>query len=403
MGVPQDVQNVRTTKARRLHPFRRIARLILISRRVPQLPEHPSQQACRGPSILHNLLPILEPLFAIDPKLLFIEDRIIGRERPTYPASDTRLPSNLQELNVQVQSASAPCNCDECEPKLYQLSDGSSHGNIQILTGIKRPRKSRFTRAPRLAQVPRPKLSLRLYGDYEAMRLVRHHIAWLDQTYLQESRAILQMKSLVETWKPNLSCTNMRQSISRTQLQQLFAQLNKVFFFDSVPAHQEALTTGFSWLPESKKDCFGISYFNPIIGTQLLLHPVLYRHSSNVQSPDDIWRNRLGTILHEMCHAYLKAYTCRSCPMHDHCVGARGHGRAWQLLAAKIEEVASRLMGGLVDMGRFPALLHDMEGHGKLPSSHDLETWELRVATNSFSSQESEKLEIVLTDNVPNV
>ncbi|KAI5377404.1 hypothetical protein J4E82_003856 [Alternaria postmessia] len=45
--------------------------------------------------------------------------------------------------------------------------------------------------------------------------------------------------------------------------------------------------------------------------------------------------------------------------MHDSCIGPLGHGRAWQMLAKKIEQVATVVLGGTVDMGRFPSLLRD--------------------------------------------
>ena len=73
-----------------------------------------------------------------------------------------------------------------------------------------------------------------------------------------------------------------------------------------------------------------------------------------------------------MAHAYLKAYACASCPTHDSSIGSRGHGRAWQLLAAKIEHVASVVLGQAMDLGRVPALLRDVEGGAPLPSWHDL-------------------------------
>jgi hypothetical protein len=38
-----------------------------------------------------------------------------------------------------------------------------------------------------------------------------------------------------------------------------------------------------------------------------------------------------------------------------------------------MEEVATKIMGGYVDMGRYPSLLHDLAGNGKVPSKHDLE------------------------------
>jgi hypothetical protein len=40
-----------------------------------------------------------------------------------------------------------------------------------------------------------------------------------------------------------------------------------------------------------------------------------------------------------------------------------------------MEQVVSVVLGGGVDMGRFPSLLRDLEGHGRLPSMHDLEVY----------------------------
>jgi hypothetical protein len=222
------------------------------------------------------------------------------------------------------------------------------------------------------------------------MRLVRNHIAWLDETYIAATPekygpSVQQLTSMLQVWKPNLTGPDMRQSMSSAQALHLVSVLNEVFFFGSIPSHRQSISAGFSWLPETEKSCFGISTFNPIIGTQIMLHPTLYRTDGNVDDLDVRLRNRLGTILHELCHAFLKAYTCRSCPMHDRCVGARGHGRAWQMLAVKMEEVAARLMGGFVDFGRWPSLLNEIEGCGDLPSAHDMEVlqfgtkWEDKV------------------------
>ncbi|KAF2853645.1 hypothetical protein T440DRAFT_466029 [Plenodomus tracheiphilus IPT5] len=369
------------TEKRRLHPLRQIAHLILKVRKQPKKQNVNHQRICCGPTVLYNLLPFLEPFFIFDPKLRVIEDRIIGRT-PQPPDHDgsVKLPSSLDELNLWVREEAPVCYCDECAPKSYRLQDERSHGRIRHFDQEQKIRSKGFSRVAAPHTTPHPELSLKLYGDYEAMRLVRHHIAWLDYTYLHPSCSkdaldVSQLRSLLHVWKPNLIASDLRSSISTVQLQHLFQQLNQVFFFGAVPKHRQSVSTGFSWLPESKTECFGISYYNPIIGTQLLLHSKLYRHNGNPQDVDLRLRNRIGTILHEMCHSFLKAYTCRSCIMHDQCVGPRGHGRAWQVLAAKIEEVASQLIGGPVDMGRFPSLMHDMESHGRLPSQHDMEVY----------------------------
>jgi hypothetical protein len=253
----------------------------------------------------------------------------------------------------------------------------------------------RFIQTHHISNQPGPELNLRLYGDYESMRLVRHHIAWLDHTYLQQPSPkpnfnILQIKSLLQTWHPHLTSPNLRDTFSKTQGLHLTSLLNTIFFSNAIPPHRACISDGFSYLSSTEKSCFAIGTFNPIFGTQLLLHPTLYRHHGDPTDLDVRWLSRVGTVLHELCHAYLKAYTCRSCPMHDVCVGPRGHGRAWQLLAKKIEEVATRVLGGFCDMGRYQSALHDFEGSGVLMSRCDLGV--LRFGTSWGREREREEV-----------
>ncbi|KAG9188201.1 hypothetical protein G6011_02124 [Alternaria panax] len=409
-------------KRRRIHPIRRIARLILGSgkrqknedvRRHDQLEEG---KTCHGPSRWHNLLPFLEPLFALDPKLSFIEDRILGRTAPTTTPHDDdnfTLPKDLASLKNAVEEADLPCTCDECAPKLYKISTLASHGAIEDRRNRPAQLQPKHTRTFSYQNDKRafglgPQLALKFHGTYEAMTLVRHHVAWLDATYLHPSArptpSVHHLRSLVATWHPHLASSDLRSSLSTTQLNNLFAHLNRVFFSDQVPPHNKALSAGFSYLDARQTECFGKSFYNPVVGTQLLLHPVLYRgcfqhqNLSHIDSLDPTMQqrqqqqmatrlyNRLGTLLHEMCHAFLKAYTCRSCPMHDSCIGPLGHGRAWQMLARKIEQVAAVVLGGAVDMGRFPSLLRDCEGSGRLPSVHDLEVFGMSGGGSASSS-----------------
>lgn len=391
-----------TTKKRRLHPVRRLARLLFKACSCSQPKSHldVTEHTCRGPSFLHNLLPILEPFLTLDPKLLFIEDHILRRTQASYNGEARPGPSSLSELRTRVQKSSAlcDCDCDECAPKLYRLSEHSSHGTIQTghcALNRKSPRFSHVHSTP--TSPPSPQFTLRFYGSYEAMRLTRHHTAWLDETYLQhpstlDTPSVQQLQTLLRVWRTHLSGADLRQSMSVTQMQHLITQLNRVFFHNAVPPHRSAWSKGFAYLDEREKACFGVGTFNPLVGTQLLLHPVLYRNSRSnsdtttstlvdVDVDKDIQtdirlRSRLGTLLHELCHAFLKAYSCRACPMHTVCIGPRGHGRAWQVLAARIEKVAERVVGGRVDLGRGPGVLNDLgSGKGWGVSLCDLEAW----------------------------
>ena len=393
MGGNNVVVHDAPMKTRRVHLFRRVAPFVRGFRGRKDGKSEVTEHACKGPTVLHNLLPILEPFLLFQPKLLYLEDRILGRERAPRSDDSHKVPSSTDELKRWSKDAAMPCDCDQCAPWLYQFDSEGSHGLIRRQCPIVK-QKARGFQARHRPTEPRPELHLRLYGEYEAMRLVRYHIDWLDKNYLhqatQDNTNVQQLKSLLQLWEPHLTSHDMRESMSRAQHLDLISLLNKLFFFNAIPPHRNAISDGFSYLPSTQQSCFGIATFNPLIGTQLLLHPTLYRHHGDPSDPNIRWRSRLGTILHELCHAYLKAYTCRSCPMHDRCIGERGHGRAWQLLAAKMEEVATRMLDGFVDMGRYQSLLHDFEGHGRVPSGHDLEV--LRFGTRWRDSDEAEKV-----------
>ncbi|KAF7447086.1 hypothetical protein PtrSN002B_003512 [Pyrenophora tritici-repentis] len=406
---------VEKKKRRRLHPVRRIARLLLGGSKSKREgrdttsadgDNHETEgKTCYGASRWQNVLPFLEPLIALDPKLSFIEDRILKRPTPTTSEKVRQQqhkpepPRTLRHLQQRVQDEDVFCNCDECAPKYYKISTTASHGTIRDLPpqdsqSTTSTKKTRSFQTPLQLKTPTPilpTLTLRFHGGtYEAMTLVRHHIAWLDATYLHPSAsptvAVKKLRTLLTAWHPHLSSANLRHTLSTHQLATLFSHLNAVFFAGCVPPHNKTLSAGFSYLSEACSDSFGRSNFNRVLGTQVLLHPCLWRgqHShthghrtstSTTTTAAAAVSSRLSTLLHEMSHAYLQAYTCAACPTHASSIGPLGHGRAWQLLAAKIEHVASVLLGTGMDLGRLPALLRDVGAGAALPSWHDLGVW----------------------------
>ncbi|KAF2812877.1 uncharacterized protein BDZ99DRAFT_555839 [Mytilinidion resinicola] len=96
--------------------------------------------------------------------------------------------------------------------------------------------------------------------------------------------------------------------------------------------------------------------------SSIQLHPT----SLNSDPEVSLAVSRLSTLLHEMIHAFLAQFTCSSCKK-------LWHGRDWQVLAKRIEEVAPGLLGFRAALGRFDGLIYDLK-HGieKLPSMHDV-------------------------------
>ena len=81
-------------------------------------------------------------------------------------------------------------------------------------------------------------------------------------------------------------------------------------------------------------------------------------------------------------------------------------GRAWQIVASKLEDVPPRLLGVLLTLGRFPGLSSDWDkGREVLPSRHDLERWQLKDLWVEFGVNKEEwrnrRLDVEKAKNVP--
>jgi hypothetical protein len=146
---------------------------------------------------------------------------------------------------------------------------------------------------------------------------------------------------------------------------------NEIFFFNSV-------VPTFLWR-NGEGEWLGIcNWGEPSNGnvSQVMLDP---RATNLWDECDEIKGkaiSRLGTLLHEATHAYFQQYACGECG-HAHVDWWMGHGRAWQLLAAKLEEKTLEFWGLPLDLSRFRAISHFWGRQTTLPCFHDLDRWNL--------------------------
>ena len=88
--------------------------------------------------------------------------------------------------------------------------------------------------------------------------------------------------------------------------------------------------------------------------------------------------DRLSTLLHELVHAYLDLYGCRSCTSNIECVvQLDGHGRAWQLIASAIERATGVYLGFPLSLCRFAAVRNNWACLTRWPTCKDVEEWGL--------------------------
>jgi hypothetical protein len=93
-------------------------------------------------------------------------------------------------------------------------------------------------------------------------------------------------------------------------------------------------------------------------------------------------------LFHEVLYSYFDqhAYYNRETLLNKRVA----HGRAFQLLAAKIEEVISRLLGFQPDLRRFEGLRWKLaEGLARLPSVHDLAIYNFDNVATQQGSQDA--------------
>jgi hypothetical protein len=146
---------------------------------------------------------------------------------------------------------------------------------------------------------------------------------------------------------------------------------SKTIFFLAIPNRTE-----FEWNTNRfLENNLGITFSteqNGYIAHQIQMHPV--RKASPLARPEQRLHyeaeNRLDSILHELIHAFLHAYTCEIRVAHK--------DNMQKILARGIEEECPRLFGWEPNLGRLDSMKLDKknEEHGWHNTSfHDLEMY----------------------------
>ncbi|TGO75241.1 hypothetical protein BELL_0225g00060 [Botrytis elliptica] len=89
-------------------------------------------------------------------------------------------------------------------------------------------------------------------------------------------------------------------------------------------------------------------------------------------------REWLGTLAHEMLHAFMFTFGCLNCHMPPEQLTVAGHGHAWQDAAYEIEVACERLLTNNVDVGRWVSLYCDvLNGKMPMPKESLLRKWDM--------------------------
>lgn len=162
-------------------------------------------------------------------------------------------------------------------------------------------------------------------------------------------------------------------AVRRDRMVELLHIFNHIFFFGAIQGFK------FIWDINMADNCFGECKHSTADGIAIIsMNPVHWDQKGWLQRSEMRGMDRISTLLHEALHGFLGAYTCKCASTYHYSIGNDGHGRAWQLVAAKIEERVPQLLEIPAFLGRFSSLRGGMFPTNKLPSMCDLNSYNLK-------------------------
>ncbi|KAF1963517.1 hypothetical protein CC80DRAFT_498685 [Byssothecium circinans] len=285
-----------------------------------------------------------------------------------------RITTSVRSLRAAVERswAAHDCNCDYHAPKLYQQEACKELHHLapchirDLVSDTKTDR-------------------------YNSMGLAHRQTEWLD--YASEvargeecanKAPIWELRDLLKSLSAPLNAFDARESLDEKQMTHLIEVINGTIFSGKLPR------AVFHWKTESTdKEANGGTVYG-LYGmnwdhhsAHIWLNPLAVRGQEHNAS--NFRRNhRLGVLLHELLHNFIDVYACKSCPTFSHCVGPDGHGRAFLVLAARIEKVMPMILDDTfnINLGRVDMVKHHVKASGKLPSVCDLDRYRLETCLN---------------------
>ncbi|KAF2128203.1 hypothetical protein P153DRAFT_387160 [Dothidotthia symphoricarpi CBS 119687] len=162
-----------------------------------------------------------------------------------------------------------------------------------------------------------------------------------------------------------LGAINAADVVKPEEMQYLIHLFLRIFFQIICPAKTRIR---FCW--ESYTDRFGDFSLLPLY-PRITLASVEYSLVPHGGGLSARTRSRLGTLLHEVVHAFVELYVCRTC---EDIEQVSGHGRVWQRLSNWIEQTALRRIGVSLEIGGFDEIKVHWSEIEHWPTLEEVET-----------------------------
>lgn len=194
-------------------------------------------------------------------------------------------------------------------------------------------------------------------------------VGWIRKTgkwrFRREPEEVYLLKGTLANWKSALGAYDLRVSMSPENMRYLLRLLNTVFFADWIAIDEIQNKNPFAWLRDddyphilamcSSKDGLPTIYLHP-------WRVEVSRQNQDID-PSERIKDRLGSLLHELCHAVFIPYFDPRCSRWRREVGLEGHGVSWQILAKAVEEAAHSILGYKVSLGYSEPPVNDAGRH----------------------------------------
>jgi hypothetical protein len=245
-------------------------------------------------------------------------------------------------------------------------------------------------------------LAINTEGSYEEHHLANAVIEYFSRPETEmdatQKAALDKYRELADdvNLKDVLNSNDPRPQLSLDTTEKLFGVLNNIFFAGSLMHIDFSWSTKFNEWKEHKYDPpsdipLAHTAIREIDGREfhgIQIHPtkisasIRYIKQCNISRSED----RLGSVLHELIHAFVFQHTCKFCVVQMRYLGA-GHGRGFQLIAKAVEEKELEFLGTKVRIGRLQGIMTDMEeplgmnllirsdSRPRGPSAHDMEVY----------------------------
>ena len=215
------------------------------------------------------------------------------------------------------------------------------------------------------------------YGRHDAAQIVLEAFNTFSSGWSKEQRAASdRFKEAYVGWEKSMGKTEV--------MMRMIEAFSKMFFLGKLDSVR------LEWNSEMAEygKC-SVSYINGLQGCI-----TLSRRDYHIETRD---RNRLGsytgTLLHELCHAFVRLYSCSGECRQFQCVagqsiarGETGHARAWFLLATAVQTVFRREFPELdIRLGIYDAMIKENKRSRYVPDDED---WDFLLKNSKFGKHE---------------